>query len=160
MSTSTFSGPVLSGTVREGATRNVGAMLLSQTYNIPTADILLAPPTRTAFYLPAGSKIIDVTVELPAALATATNASLTVGKLGGTANFYYTTFSTGATATRTAQATVQAAQVVAETNNVGTSDVGVTLTATAVTGNASAGNIQVTVLYMQRNPNGTITYTP
>lgn len=161
MGNTTFSGPLRAGTVREGATKNTGTPALTQTYTIPAADMLsAAAPTRTAFYLPAGSKILDVYVEVTTALVTATNVGLTVGKLGGTANFYYTTFNTGATANRTATATVQAAQVVAETNNVGTADVGVTLTATAATGNASAGAIQVTVVYIQRNSDGTTTVTP
>lgn len=160
MANTTFSGPVRAGTVREGATRNLGHVVLSQTYLIPTADILTAPPTRTAFYVPAGSKLLDIDVEVLTALATATNAGVTIGLLGGTANRYWTSFNTGATAARVADSVVTAAQQVANTNNVGTADVGITLTATAATGNASAGTIQVTLFYMQRNSDGTTTSNP
>ena len=154
MGFSTFSGPLRSGTQRYGSTENTGVAVLAQTYTIPTASLTTAGTAITAFYLPAGSKILSIGVEVTVALATATNVGLTVGVLGGSATQYMTSVNTGATAAKTAQSGLDAALQVANTNNVGTTDVGVTLTPTAATGNASAGTIVVTLQYMQRAADG------
>jgi hypothetical protein len=50
---------------------------------------------------------------------------------------------------------VDAAQVVAQTNNIGTADVTIYGTFTAVTGNPTAGSTVVTVHYIQRAADGT-----
>lgn len=154
MSTSTFSGPIQSGTVREGASANIGRPLLLQTYTIPSSAILTSPAAVTIARLPAGAKIIEFKVEVVTALVTATNCGLTLGVSGGSATQYQTSVNTGATVGRVAQATLDAALQVANCNNVGTADVAITATPTAATGNASAGAIVVTVKYLQRNSDG------
>lgn len=154
MGFTTFSGPLRSGTIKEGATENTGLPILAQSYTIPFTAILTAPAALTAFYLPAGAKILNFDVEVVTALATATNCGVTVGKLGGTANFFVTTFNTGATVGKVAAATIDTAMQVANTNNIGTTDVGVTVTPTAATGNATDGSIVLTVRYIQRATDG------
>lgn len=160
MGTSTFSGPLLSGTTRQGATRNLGTPVLVQTYVIPVADMTTAGVTRTAFYLPAGSAILEASVQVVTAIATATNLGITIGRLGAAANLYYTSFNTGLTVGKVADSTVGAAQQVVQTSNVGTADVGITITSTAATSNATTGSVIVAIAYIQRNSDGTITPTP
>jgi hypothetical protein len=92
-------------------------------------------------------------VEVTVAMTGATNCGLVVGT-SGTSNAYFTTFNTGATVGMVAQATVDTAMQVASTNNIGTSDVGVYGTFTAATADATAGNVVVTIEYVQRAPDG------
>lgn len=156
MGIATHLGPWLLGTVKDNAGRNVGATTVSQSYTAPASVILTSPAAQLMFTLPAGAKIIRFNVEVTVALTTATNCGLVIGD-SGTANKYVTTFNTGATIAKVAQATIDAAMQVAQTNNIGTSDVGIYGTFTAATGNAAAGNIVVTVEYVVRNADGSTT---
>lgn len=153
MSFTTFSGPVRSGTVREGASLNTGLMVLAQSATIPTAQILTSPTAQNLFILPAGSKVLYFEVEVTATLTTATNCGVTIGK-AGTANFYATTFNTGTAIGQVSPATVGAATVSSQTDNIGTSDMQITGTFTAATGNAATGSIVVTCVYVQRTSAG------
>ena len=79
MSFSTFSGPIRSGTVREGAGRNTGLAILAQSYD--TGDLTgtaVGNVDVLAFYLPRGSQIIDITVDQDVA-ATAGSIRIAVG---------------------------------------------------------------------------------
>lgn len=156
MSFSTFSGPVRSGTVRFGAAENTGLMMLARSATVASSAMTTSPSAQTLFTLPAGSKIMRFQVEVTTAISggSVSNVGLTIGKVGGTANFFVTTFNTGLTANMVAQSTVDAAMQVAETNNIGTTDVAVTGAFTAAGGNPTAGQIVVTVLYIQRADNG------
>jgi sporulation protein YlmC with PRC-barrel domain len=165
MGIATHLGPWLLGTVKDttgtatGTVRNVGATTVSQSYTAPSTVILTSPTAQLMFALPAGSKIIRFNVEVVTALTTATNCGLVIGD-SGTSNKYVTTFNTGATVGKVAQATIDTATQVAQTNNIGTSDVNIYGTFTAATGNAAAGAIVVTVEYIVRNADGTYTNTP
>lgn len=154
MSTVTFSGPLQAGTVREGASINVGRPTLTQVTTIPFGQILTAATPVPIARLPAGSKILEFTIEKTVALATATDCNMSFGVQGGSATQYATAIATGAALGKTATSAIDTAQVVQNTNNVGTSDVVVTATPTAVTGNATAGSIVVTTRYIQRNADG------
>jgi len=157
MGFSTLSGPLRTGTVRYGAVteKNVGLVELIQTKTVGFADITTAPSAVNLFTLPAGSKILGFQVEVVTALSggSVSNCGVVIGK-SGTANFFVTTFNTTTSSVRVPQATVDAATVVAQTNNIGTSDVTVTGTFTAATGNPTAGSIVVTVRYIQRAADG------
>ncbi len=71
-----------------------------------------------------------------------------------TADLYMTSAAIGLTAIPTVSATLLAAQVPAQTNNIGTSDVTVYGTFTAVTGDPTSGVAVVTVEYIQRATDG------
>lgn len=146
MGTTTFSGPVRSGTVVSG----VGTAVITQAYTIPFAAILTSPAALNAFAIPANSRIVNFSVMVETALVTATNCGITVGKVGGTADFFVTTFNTGATVAKVTQATVDTAMQVAAMANVGISDVVLTITPTAAGGNATVGSITVMVNYIQQ----------
>jgi hypothetical protein len=153
MSFTTFSGPVRAGTVRENVGRNCGLPVLTQSYTALPAVIKASPTAQLLCTLPAGSKILRMQVEVTVAMTGATNCGLVVGT-SGTSNAYFTTFNTGATVGMVTQATVDSAMQVASTNNIGTSDVGVYGTFTAATADATAGNVVVTIEYIQRAPDG------
>lgn len=155
MSFSTFSGPLRAGTVKEGAGENTGLVQLARSATIGFAAMTTSPTAQALFTLPAGSKILRFNVEVVTAISggSVTNVGLTLGD-SGTANKYVTTFNTGTSSAKVAQATVDAAMVVAQTNNLGTSDVTIYGTFTAAGGNPTAGSIVVTVEYMQRAADG------
>lgn len=155
MSFSTFSGPLRAGTVKEGAGENTGLVQLVRSATIGFAAMTTSPTAQALFTLPAGSKIFRFNVEVVTAISggSVTNVGVTVGD-SGTANKYVTTFNAGTSSAKVAQATVDAAMVVAQTNNLGTSDVTVFGTFTAAGGNPTAGSIVITVEYVQRAADG------
>lgn len=160
MSFSTFSGPLRAGTVRQGSGENTGVVLLGRSTTVSYSAMTTSPSAQTICTIPAGSKILKFIVEVTTAISggSVSNVGVTFGVSGGTANYYVTTFNTGLTSVKVPQATIDAAMVVANTNNVGASDVTITGTFTAATGNPTAGAITVTVEYLQRGSTGS--YVP
>lgn len=80
MSRSTFSGPIKSGTNRYAPYQNTGTTVLTQ--QVPfTFDATLVQ--NATLYIPAGSKIINILVDVITAYNSATSATLTVGKTSG-----------------------------------------------------------------------------
>lgn len=155
MTFSTFSGPLRAGTVKEGVGENTGLVQLARSATIGFAAMTTSPTAQALFTLPAGSKILRFNVEVVTAISggSVTNVGLVMGDVG-TANKYVTTFNTGVSAVKVAQATIDAAMVVAQTNNIGTADVTVFGTFTAAGGNPTAGSTVVTVEYVQRLDSG------
>ena len=140
------------GTVKDttgttpGTVSNMGLMVLSQSTAIPAA----AGATVVAV-LPAGSQILNIYVNTTTVFSAAT--TLTIGD-GTTANKYLTSTtitSVGLISTETGNL------VGTEINNIGTSDVLVTAT---TSGSAVTGAATVTVVYVQKNSNGTATPSP
>jgi len=162
MGFASFSGPLRVGTVRQGTTaaENMGLVELVQTATVPFSAMTTAPTAQNLFTLPAGAKILNFGVEVVTAISggSVSNVGMVVGKTG-TANAFLTTFNTGTSVVKVAQATIDAAQVVTGTDNIGTADVTVTGTFTAATGNPTAGSIVVTVRYIQRAADGSDTPT-
>ncbi len=158
MSRTTFSGPVRAGTVRDGGvtTNNVGSVVLSQSATVAFGAMTTSPTAQNLFTLPAGAKILRFNVEKTTAISggSVSAVNLTLGKTG-TANAYMTSQDIGLTTAMTTRALLDAATVSSATNNIGTSDVTVTGTFTAVTGNPTAGVAVVTVEYVQRLADGT-----
>jgi len=159
MSFSTFSGPVRSGTQRYGAAENTGLLTLSRTAYVNMSGVALtaAPVAQALFNLPAGAKILNFIPEVLVAITGngVTQVGVTIGKSGAAAAFA-ASFNTGTSVARVTQATVDTAMsgTVAATDNIGTVDVPVTATFTATTGNPTAGQIAITVVYQQRLDNG------
>lgn len=161
MGIATHLGPWLLGTVKDNSGRNVGATLVTQTATVAFGAMTTSPTAQLLFTLPAGSKIVRFDEEVTTAISggSVTNVGVTIGD-SGTANKYITTHNTGTSSAKVAQATIDAAMVVAQTNNIGTSDVPVYGTFTAAGGNPTAGAIVVTVEYIVRNADGTTTTNP
>lgn len=156
MSFATMSGPVRFGTQKGGSTRNTGLPVLTQSTTLAaTVALTAAPVAQTIAVLPAGSKILRFRVEKTTAISggSVSEVAATFGTAASAA-LYMGSANLGLTAVPTAQATLDAAMVPAQTNNVGTSDVTVMGTFTAATGNPTAGVIVVTVEYVQRANDG------
>lgn len=143
MGFATFSGPVRSGTVREGADRNCGVLVLAQTkvvnYNDGTGV--------AAFKIPAGSQITRIQFNTTTTFDAA--STITV-KVGGTAVTSALTITTGGIYT----ASNVNSQAVGRLVSVGTSDASVTYDLSV--GAATAGVGTLIVEYIQRAADGTI----
>ena len=83
MAFTTFSGPLRSGTVKEGSGRNTGLAVLAQSYN--SGDLTgdeVGNIDALAFKIPQGSQIVDITVDQIVA-ATAGTTTVSVGSTSG-----------------------------------------------------------------------------
>ena len=143
MGSTTFSGPLKAGTVRETGgsdNANVGYVLLHQTQVI-TFDATLVQ--NATFYLPANAIIVDIISDPIVAYNSATSATLSVGTSSGG-----TQYASGVDAKATAR--VRPTFTVAQLNamdGIGTSTT-VVATVTSV-GQPTAGQNRVTLVYAQ-----------
>lgn len=155
MSFATMSGPLRTGTVKEGSGENTGLVVLARSATVAFGAMTTSPTAQALFTLPAGAKILRFDIEVVTAISggSVTNVGVTLGT-SATANKYVTSINTGTSAAKVAQATIDAAMQVAETNNIGTNDVAVYGTFTAAGGNPTAGSTVVTVEYIQRASDG------
>ena len=137
MGTTTFSGPVKSGTVREGASANVGTLVCAQSAAITEA----ASEATTGIIIPANSQIINFYVLIQTAWDGGTN-TLDIGS-SSDADMYCD----GLPATVVGNHRVTAAYTGTEANwrDVGTSDVTIYVDSVA----AGSGAGVVTVQYLQ-----------
>jgi|TARA_X000000950_G_C13365604_1_gene438266 hypothetical protein len=140
MATTTFSGPVKAGSIREGATANTGFVLMAQSAVI---DIIGATATTTVGIIPANSQIVDVILNVTTVSNDGGTATVQVGNSGDTDEYLP---ATNVKALATTRGTIGT-----EGTDIGTSDQTVTATFTAANGDGTTGAATVTVLYMQNN---------
>jgi hypothetical protein len=149
MGTTTFSGPIKAGTIKDttGTTvgtdkANVGFVLMAQSGNV----VFGADGTTTVVAtLPANSQIYQIAVDVTTAFNAGTTNTLDIGD-GATADKYADALAAGA------QARVFATSDVSQIGNlidIGTADVDVTVTYNQTGTAATAGAATVTVLYLQ-----------
>jgi hypothetical protein len=149
MGTTTFSGPIKAGTIKDttGTTvgsdkANVGFVLMAQSGNV----VFGADGTETVVAtLPANSQIYQIAVDVTTAFDAGTTNTLDIGD-GTTADKYADALAAGA------QARVLATSDVSQIGNlidIGTSDVDITVTYNQTGTAATAGAATVTVLYLQ-----------
>jgi len=150
MSFNTFSGPIRSGTVREGAGRNTGLVVLAQSYD--SGDLT---NTVQGNYdvkigtLPKGAQVVDIVVDQVVAAGTGTT-TVSVGTTSGGAELMAAVATTAGGRFRgTATAATQLAWQLSTT-----ADTSVYVRDVVGTGTLSAGRFIVTVLYVQRADNG------
>ena len=155
MGTTTFSGPIKAGTIKEtnGTTlgsdvKNTGQVVMAQTFSTGSALASGASAANdTTVVIPANSQIIDMVIDKPTAMATATAVFSVGDTVGGNATFINEYDVTVASGAGRAYPTEEAGGALAWADT-GTSDVKLTWT---TTGGTSAGEIRVTVLYQQNN---------
>ncbi len=137
MGTTTFSGPVKSGTVREGASANVGTLVCAQSAAITE----LAASTASSIIIPANSQIINMYV----LIQTAWNGGTNTIDVGSSAD--PDLYCDGLPATVVGNHRVTAAYTGTEANwkDIGTSDV--TVYYTSVAGGNGVGVL--TIQYLQ-----------
>ena len=149
MGTTTFSGPIKAGTIKDttGTTvgtdkANVGFVLMAQSANVVFGD---DGSTTVVATLPANSQIYQIAVDVTTAFDAGTTNTLDIGD-GTTADKYADALAAGA------QARVLATSDVSQIGNlidIGTTDVDVTVTYNQTGTAATAGAATVTVLYLQ-----------
>lgn len=150
MSFSTFSGPMRSGTVREGAGRNTGLVVLAQSYNSGNlTGAVVGNVDAQAFIVPQGSQIVDITVDQIVA-ATAGTTTVSVGTASGGAQLMAAVATTAGGRFRgTATAATQAAWQTSTS-----ADTTIWVRVAVGTATLTAGQFIVTVSYVQRASNG------
>ena len=149
MGTTTFSGPVKAGTIREttGTTvgsdiTNVGFVEMSQSKSITLSG---ASANTTVGVIPANSQITDVTMDVIIAGDDTNAATLSVGTTAnGTAMI-------AATTAKTIARTRPIAAAIPALADVGTTDSNVVAQFTATDGDGTVGEGIVTVSYLQNN---------
>lgn len=146
----TFSGPIRSGTIRDGASRNTGLVILAQSYN--SGDLTgdeVGNADSQAFIIPAGSQIVDITVDQIVA-ATAGTTTVSVGTASGGAQLMAAVATTAGGRFRgTATAATQAAWQTSTS-----ADTTVWVRVAVGTATLTAGQFILTVSYVQRASNG------
>ena len=148
MSSTTFSGPIKAGTIKETTgtvvgtdMKNVGQVVMAQSHAIDLSGGAIAAGT-TDVIIPANSQIIDIIFDIITAASGTTNIS--VGKVGGLATAFVNAYTIGTTAGRQYPTTKAGGALAWE--DVGTSDVRMNVTNSAAT---SAGEVRLTFLYQQ-----------
>jgi len=150
MGTTTFSGPIRAGTIKDTTgtalgsdIANVGQVVMAQTFSETLADGALAAKI-TNVVIPANSQIIDCVIDVITGASGATN--LSVGDTVGGAATVLNTFGIGTDAGRK-YPTTQAGGALAW-QDTGVADIRLTITNSAAT---NAGLVRITILYQQNN---------
>ena len=150
MASTTFSGPIKAGTIKETTgtslgsnIKNTGQVVMSQTHLIDLSNGAIAAGA-TNIVIPANSQIIDCILDSVVAASGATN--LSVGDTVGGAATIINTFALGTGVGRKRPTTEAGGALV--WSDTGTADIKLTITASAAT---NAGSTRLTVLYAQNN---------
>ena len=140
MATTTFSGPVKAGSIREGATANTGFVLMAQSAVI---DIIGATNTTAVGIIPANSQIVDVILNVTTVSNDGGAATVKIGHAGDDDEYLA---AQSVKALGTTRGTIGA-----DGTDIGTSDQTVNAIYTAANGDGTTGAATVTILYIQNN---------
>ena len=150
MASTTFSGPIKAGTIKETTgtslgsnIKNTGQVVMSQTHLIDLSNGAIAAGA-TEIVIPANSQIIDCILDSVVAASGATN--LSVGDTVGGAASIINTFALGTGVGRKRPTTEAGGALI--WSDTGAADIKLTITASAAT---NAGSTRLTVLYAQNN---------
>ena len=150
MANTTFSGPILAGTIKNttGTTvgtdmKNTGQVVMAQSFAIDLSGGAIAAEASNVI-IPANSQIIDCIFDIITAANTSTNIS--VGFVGGAATALVNAYTIGTTAGRQYPTTKAGGALAWE--DIGTSDQRLNFTNSAAT---TAGEVRITVTYQQNN---------
>ena len=148
MANTTFSGPILAGTIKNttGTTvgtdmKNTGQVVMAQSFAIDLSGGAIAAEASNVI-IPANSQIIDCIFDIITAANTSTNIS--VGFVGGAATALVNAYTIGTTAGRQYPTTKAGGALAWE--DIGTSDQRLNFTNSAAT---NAGEVRITILYQQ-----------
>jgi len=148
MANTTFSGPILAGSIKNttGTTvgtdmKNTGQVVMAQSFAIDLSGGAIAAQASDVI-IPANSQIIDCVFDIITAANTSTNIS--VGFVGGAATALVNAYTIGTTAGRQYPETKAGGALAWE--DIGTSDQRLNFTNSAAT---NAGEVRITILYQQ-----------
>jgi len=141
MATTTFSGPIKAGSIREGSSANTGFVVMAQSASITQSTTA----ATSGIKIPANSQILEATVFVTTAFDN--SATLSIGT-SSSSNELATAVavSTANTIKLASQATITDAD---NWKDVGSSDVDIYVDSSATT--ADAGRAILTVTYIQNN---------
>ena len=149
MAFTTFSGPIRAGTVKGGADRNTGLVVLSQSYDTGdlTGEEVGNVDSGAVMRLPRGAQIVDIVTDQVVAAGDGTTAVSVGNAAGGAQLAAAVTTTAGGRFRGTATAATQLAwQLEDETD--------VHVRVAVGTDTLTAGRAIVTVLYIQRAADG------
>lgn len=152
MAFTTFSGPVRSGTVKDGTVasgRNTGLAVLSQSYDTGVVTAGVGNVDAQMGNLPAGSQIVDIVVDQIVVPGGSSTSTISVGNASGGAQLMAAVVTTAGGRFR--GTTTAATQLAWQTST--TADTGLWVRY-AVGVAAGVGRAIITVLYVQRASNG------
>jgi hypothetical protein len=149
MGTTTFSGPIKAGTIKEttgtSLGSNTGQVVMAQSFTTGSLAGGASAANVTNVVIPANSQIIDCVIDCPTAMGNATAVFSVGDTVGGNATFVNAFSITVASGVGRKYPTTEAGGALAWAD-IGTADKRITWTTTGAT---NAGEIRVTVLYQQ-----------
>ena len=151
MANTTFSGPILAGTIKNttGTTvgtdvKNTGQVLMSQSFSFDYT--VEATATDTNVVIPANSQIVRIDVNVETAFNDSGNDLLEVGSSADT-DLYVNDVSIAAVG----KIALGTAALCANWKDIGTSDIRIGYIYNGANNDASAGAATVTISYLQNN---------
>jgi hypothetical protein len=151
MGFSTFSGPLRSGTVREGAARNTGLAVLTQSYDTGVVTAGVGNVDVQIGILPQGAQILNVFVDQVVVPGGSSTSTISVGVTSGGATLFPATATTAGG--RFPTAVPSTAVTLAFTNSAATVDTPIWVRYAVGTA-AGVGRAVISIIYVQRAPNG------
>ena len=146
---SSFSGPIRSGTVKEGASRNTGLVVLTQSYDTGVVTAGVGNVDAQLGILPQGAQIVNILVDQVVVPGGSSTSTISVGNVSGGAQLMAAVVTTaGGRFTGVATAATQLAW---QTSTTADTPVFVRY---AVGTAAGVGRAIITVVYVQRLENG------
>jgi len=142
MGNTTFSGPVRAGDIKEGASANLGYMVMAQSALV---NFAADGSTTVIGIVPANSQVLDFHVDVVVAFDAATTNTFDIGD-GTTANLFADALDVSSIAKVLGSSDVSQ---LPNYDDIGTSDVSVTVTYNQTGTVAAAGQAVVTVVYVQ-----------
>ena len=152
MTFSTFSGPVRVGTQRYNPGRNTGLVALTQSYNYAVSGTVTSGTNVDALVatVPAGSQIVNILVDQVVVPNGSSVSTVSVGTSSGGAQLMAATATTAGG--RFTGAATAATQLAWQTST--TADTPIYVRYAVSVANATAGRAIVTIVYVQRAPDG------
>lgn len=151
MAFTTFSGPVRSGTVREGASRNTGLVVLTQSYDTGVVTAGVGNVDAQLGTLPQGAQILNVFVDQVVVPGGSSTSTISVGTSQGGATLFPATATTAGG--RFPTAVPNTAVTLAFQNSAASADTPIWVRYVVGTA-AGVGRAVITVIYVQRASSG------
>ncbi|MFO0452396.1 MAG: hypothetical protein ACK52I_27690 [Pseudomonadota bacterium] len=149
MAFSSFSGPLRSGTIREGAGRNTGLVVLTQSYDTGVVTAGAGNVDVQMGILPQGSQIVNILIDQVVVPGGSSTSTISVGNASGGAQLSAAVATTaGGRFTGTATAATQLAW---QTSTTADTPLWVRYTVGTAAG---VGRAIITVVYVQRTETG------
>lgn len=143
MATTTFSGPIRSGTVRQGASANVGNAVLSQSATLTFGDT----SAKNLFILPANAQILGIAVYTTTAFNAGTDNVINI-RIG--TDIIAAVTATGANITVGLSTVVPVNAQVAKFVSVGTVDTAINAIYAPTGGTPTTGAATIIIQYVQK----------